>query len=417
MKILFAHNHYQQRGGEDGVVAAEIRMLEANGHCVIRYQRDNDEFKARGVLAKIEAGIDTFYSAQSFHEIKQLIRAEKPDVAHFHNTFPLISPAAYYACADVGVPVVQTLHNYRLVCPAATLLRNGQVCEECLGRSMAWPGIAHSCYRGSRSATAAAAAMVAGHRIAGTWREAVNLYIALTEFARHKFIDGGLPADRIVVKPNFVEPDPGLKQGPGEYALFVGRLSEEKGLDVLLKTWSRQRETIPLRIAGEGPLKNTIANKIREGGIKGVELVGYVDHCALVQMLRRARFLILPSVWYEGFPLVIVEAFACGVPVIASRLGAMQEIIADGKTGLLFSPRDPANLATTANWAWNHSEEMTDFGLRARAEFERKYSARQNYASLMAAYRRVIGGSENSKETVKAGIGMQVHAWTRRENS
>ncbi len=417
MIILFAHNLYQQRGGEDGVVTAEVRMLEAHGHRVVRYQRDNDEFKKRGVLGTIEVGIDTFYSAQSFREVKELIRTEKPDVAHFHNTFPLISPAAYYACAEAGVPVVQTLHNYRLVCPAATFLRNGRVCEECLGRGMAWPGIAHGCYRGSRPATAAAAAMVAGHRIAGTWREAVNLYIALTEFARHKFIDGGLPADRIVVKPNFVEPDPGLKNGAGDYALFVGRLSDEKGLDVLLEAWSRLREAIPLKIAGEGPLKNAIARRIKEDDMKGVELVGNIGQRALIQMLRGARFLTLPSVWYEGFPLVIVEAFACGVPVIASRLGAMEEIIEDGKTGLLFSPHDPGNLAAKADWAWNHSEEMTAFGLHGRLEFERKYSAGQNYASLMAAYNRVIGGIGNSKVTVLADIGMQMHSWKRRENN
>jgi glycosyltransferase involved in cell wall biosynthesis len=404
MKILFAHNYYQQRGGEDAVVAAEVRMLEARGHRVVRYQRDNDEFKERSLLSTLKAGIDTLYSVQSFRDVKQLIHTEKPDVAHFHNTFPLISPAAYYACAEAGVPVVQALHNYRLVCPAATFFRNGKVCEDCLGRGIAWPGIAHGCYRGSRSATAAAAAMLTGHRIAGTWREAVNLYIALTEFARRKFIEGGLPADRIVVKPNFVEPAPGLKQGPGEYALFAGRLADEKGVDVLLEAWSRLRGAIPLRIAGEGPLKNSIAEKIRKDRIKGVELLGHLEHNALIQMLQRARFLILPSVWHEGFPLVIVEAFACGVPVIASRLAAMQEIIADGETGLHFSVHDPADLATKAKWAWNHTEEVAAFGLRARLEFEQKYSARQNYTSLMAIYNHVIGGVGSSEEAAKAGI-------------
>src|SRR5579863_546585 len=327
MKILVAHNLYQQHGGEDVAVEAEVRLLEQYGHRVVRYQRHNDELIGRGILKSIEVGVEAIFSPRSFREVKELIRAEKPDVAHFHNTFPLISPAAYYACAEAGIPVVQTLHNYRLMCPAATFLRNGRVCEECLGHSVAWPGVAHACYRGSWAATAAAAAMVAGNKMMGTWRQVVNLYVSLTEFSRHKFIENGLPADRIVVKPNFVEPDPGPKRGPGEYALFLGRLSDEKGLNALLDAWSLLPETIPLRIVGDGPLKNAIARKIREDGLGVVDLAGPVRHCDLARLLQGARFLVLPSIWYEGFPLVIVEAFACGVPVIASRLGAMEEII------------------------------------------------------------------------------------------
>src|SRR5882724_6530140 len=250
-------------GGEDAVVAREHKLLVDMGHRVIPYFRANGDLKGRGISGAVNAGVDSVWSSRSYREVAWLLKSETPDVAHFHNSFPLISPAAYYACAEAGVPVVQTLHNYRLLCPAATFLRDGKVCEACLSRSVPWPGVLHGCYRGSRPATAAVAAMLAVHRAIGTWQERVDVYIALTEFARRKFIEGGLPAERIVVKPNFVASDLGPKQGRGDYALFVGRLSEEKGLGVLLNAWGRLRELIPLRIAGDGPLREEIVDVMR----------------------------------------------------------------------------------------------------------------------------------------------------------
>jgi len=390
MKVLVAHNAYQQRGGEDAVVAAETQLVEAHGHAVVRYERQNDELQNRGPLSVISAGLGTVWASKSFREVKALLAREKPDVAHFHNTFPLISPACYYACAEAGVPVAQTLHNYRLLCPAATFLRDGKVCKECLGRGVPWPGVVHNCYRRSRPATAAVGAMLAVHRTMRTWTEKVDVYIALSEFARQQFIEGGLPPEKIMVKPNFVSLDPEVKRGPGDYALYVGRLSEEKGLRVLLAAWSLLRQRIPLRIAGDGPIKEEMTRESKQKVLDSVEFLGHVDPAGITGLMQGARFLVFPSVWFETFGLAIVEAFACGLPVIASRLGAMAEIVQDGRTGLHFTPGDSRELAAKIDWAWNHPEEILCIGRAARKEYEAKYTAEENYRRLMDIYQRVL---------------------------
>jgi glycosyltransferase involved in cell wall biosynthesis len=392
MRILVVHNGYQKHGGEDVVVEAEERLLRARGHCVVRYRRHNDEFRARGPLGIMAAGIEAVWSAAAARELAALLAKEKPDVVHFHNIFPLISPAAYYACAEAGVPVVQTLHNYRLLCPGAYFLRDGRVCEECLGRSVPWPGVAHGCYRESRAATAVVATMIAVHRGMNTWREKVGVYIALSEFARQKFIEGGLPGERIVVKPNFVDPDPGLKCGAGEYALYVGRLSAEKGLRVLLEAWGRLRGRIPLRIAGDGPLKEEVAEKIKTKRLSRVELLGQLPPSEIVPLMQGARFLVLPSVCYENFPLAVAEAFACGLPLIASRLGSMAEIITDGETGMHVTPGNSAELAAKADWAWWNPGRLQELGKAGRQEYVSKYRPEQNYKRLMEIFERAVEG-------------------------
>jgi glycosyltransferase involved in cell wall biosynthesis len=392
MRIVVVHNRYQQHGGEDVVVEAEERLLRAGGHSVLRYRRHNDEISGCKRIGIIAAGIETVWSKASAHELAALLAKEKPDVVQFHNIFPLISPAAYYACADADVPVVQTLHNYRLLCPGANFLRDGRVCEECLGRSVPWPGVAHGCYRESRAASTAVATMIAVHRGMNTWREKVGVYIALSEFARRKFIEGGLPGERIVVKPNFVDPDPGLKCGAGEYALYVGRLSEEKGLRVLLEAWSRLGERIPLRIAGDGPLKEEIAAQMKTRRLSGVELLGRLPSSEIVSLMHGARFLVVPSVCYENFPLAVAEAFACGLPVIASRLGSMAEMITDGDTGMHVTSGDGAELAAKADWAWKNPGRLQQLGKAGRQEYVSKYGPEQNYNRLMRIFERAIEG-------------------------
>jgi glycosyltransferase involved in cell wall biosynthesis len=390
MRILVVHNGYQKHGGEDVVVEAEERLLRAHGHSVVRYRRHNEELRGRGPLGILTAGMQTVWSKASAREVAALLAKEKPGVVHFHNIFPLISPAAYYACAEANVPVVQTLHNYRLLCPGAYFLRDGRVCEECLGRSVPWPGVVHGCYRESRAATAAVATMLAVHRVMKTWREKVGVYIALSDFARKKFIEGGLPGERIVVKPNFVDPDPGLKCGAGEFALYVGRLSVEKGLRVLLGAWGRLQEKIPLRIAGDGPLKEEIAAEIKTRELSSVELLGRRAPSEIVSLMQGARFLVLPSVCYENFPLAVAEAFACGLPVIASRLGSMAEIVADGDTGLHVAPGDSAELAAKADWAWRNPGRLQEIGKAGRQEYVSKYGPEQNYKRLMGIFERAI---------------------------
>ena len=321
----------------------------------------------------------------------------RPDVVHVHNFFPLFSPAVYYACRTAGVPVVQTLHNYRLLCANSLLFRDGHVCEECVGRSFAWPAIAHACYRGSRAGTASIAIMQASHRIARTWQERVDLYIALTEFSRAKLVEGGLPAEKIVVKPNFASRDIATGNGRGGYALFVGRLSPEKGLDVLLEAWKRMRMSIPLRIVGDGPL----AGRVREAAGESVSYLGPREKSEVLGLMQSASLLILPSMWYEGFPMVIVEAFQVGLPVVASDLGSLSSLVTPGRTGLLFRPGDPSALAERVEWAFAHPEELSRMRRQARAEHEANYTPERNYELLMQIYDRVINKTNARQEDLE----------------
>lgn len=317
MRILLVHNYYQHRSGEEVVFDAEAKLLEARGHIVTRFTRHND---AVGGMGRLALACATVWNRAAYQEIRVLLRQKRPDIVHFHNTLPLISPAAYYATRAEGVPVVQTLHNYRLVCPNALLFRDGHVCEDCMGKFVPWPGVVHACYRNSRVASGAIATMLSVHRGMRTWTRMVNVYVALSEFAREKFIRGGLPTEKVVVKPNFVDLDPGVGERKGGYALYVGRLSPEKGLDTLLAAWQRVAGKVPLKIVGDGPLADRVASAAREIG--DVQWLGQQSRDKVLALMRNAFALIVPSVWYETFALVVAEAYAVGLPVIASRLGA-----------------------------------------------------------------------------------------------
>jgi len=386
MRILFVHNRYQQAGGEDGVVRAEVSLLRAKGHEVEVMEEDND-----GIVRWMDAAktaLQCVYSIGSSRTIHEHIKRFKPDLAHIHNFFPRLSPSIHYACHEAKVPVVQTLHNYRLLCPEARFFRAGGICEECMGKSIPWPAVQHGCYRQSRVASAAVANMLAIHRACGTWDRNVTRFIALTEFARNKFIEGGLPGDKIVVKPNFVDPDPGMGEGNGGYALFVGRLSEEKGIGTLLSAWSQLAGGQRLKIVGEGPLAAMV--KQATATLPGVEWLGALSKIEVRRLMADAEILILPSVCYEGFPLVLVEAFAAGLPLIASRLGAMEELVAEGDTGRLFAPGKAGELATLLEWAFSHPESVRAMRERARSIFINRYTAESNYSILSEIYRSVL---------------------------
>jgi glycosyltransferase involved in cell wall biosynthesis len=388
-KVLLVHNRYQLTGGEDEVYSREKALLLNQGHEVVEYIRDNAEIAKYGARQKAALIVRTTWAWDSYRELVGLLQREKPEVAHFHNTFPLISPAAYYACSSANIPVVQTLHNPRLLCPAATLFRDGSICEECVGRSFALPAVRHGCYQHSRSRSAVVASMLSTHQWLGTWRYKVNTYIASTEFYRRKFAETDIPPEKIVVKSHFVDADPGCTQLAGEYAVFVGRLAPEKGVPTLLAAW-KKLGSVPLRIRGEGPLGDVVSLFVNrsEGS---TTLVPRLTRSGLFDLIKGARFLVWPSEgYYETFGLIAIEAFACGVPVIASRCGVMQEIVDEGRTGLHFTTGSAHDLAEKVGWAWSHPGEMRDMGRTARAEYEAKYTADRNYKILLNVYHQAI---------------------------
>jgi glycosyltransferase involved in cell wall biosynthesis len=378
--VVVVHNHYQQPGGEDQVVNAEVALLRSFGHETIVFSLENSAIEH---MSGIELARSTFWNNSVYRQLRKVFRDHAPLTAHFHNTFPLVSPAAYYAAHAEGVPVVQTLHNFRIVCPNGLLFRSGHTCEDCIGRSVAWPAVVHACYRESRTATALSTAMIAAHRARGTWTNAVDMYIALSEFARDRFAKGGLPSDRIAVKPNFLASDPGVGAHSGGYALFVGRLSPEKGLQVLVDAWDKIGAAHTLKIVGDGPL----ADRVRINR-PGVEWLGRQPTERVLALMKDASFLLVPSECYENFPVTIVEAFATGLPVVVSGIGSLAELVRPHETGLHFRAGDPSSLAESVDWAFTNEAEMRAMGARGRQQFEARYGPAQNYARLLEIYER-----------------------------
>lgn len=396
MKILSVHNSYQKPGGEDQVFAEEADLLRSHGHQVLPYQASNDQIRGQNPLVVLG---NTIWNQRVHRELGALMQREKPDIVHVHNTFAVISPAVYYAANEREIPIVQSLHNYRMLCPAATLFRDGHVCEDCLGKQIPWPGVVHGCYRDTRLATAAGVAMLATHNYKQTWSK-VSAYIALTNFARSKFIQGGLPAEKILVKPNFLQTDPGPGQGRGNYALFVGRLAPEKGIGTLLEAWRQIGNELPLQIAGDGPLASEVEKASRE--MESVTWLKWLPRGEILQRMKAASVLILPSTWYEGFPMIIAEAFAVGLPVIASNLGSLPSIVDHHRTGLHFEAGQPTGLVEAVRWWVAHPADTASMRVQARLEYETKYTAAENYAQMMNIYGLVLNRTVD-KELVVAG--------------
>lgn len=386
MRVLTVHNYYQQPGGEEQIWATESALLESYGHEVIRYTLDNDAIKGMNPLLLAK---NTVWNSGVYRELRSLIRQQKPQIAHFHNTFPMISPAAYYAVKDEGIPVVQTLHNYRLLCPNALFFRQGRVCEDCLGKPFPLPGVVHGCYRGSRPASAVVAATVSFHSLLGTWSQAVDVFIAYSRFAMDKFIQGGLPAEKLAFKTNFLHPAPQPGTGEGGYALFVGRLSVEKGLGVMLDAWRQLGSKIRLKILGDGPMAGLVTEAVKE--MPQIEWLGRIPLEQVYEVVGNAAFLVFPSEWYETFGRVAIEAFAKGTPVVASKIGAITELIDHERTGLHFLPSNPTDLADKINWLLEHPQELNRMRQEARAEFEAKFTAEDNYKRLIEIYQSALG--------------------------
>jgi glycosyltransferase involved in cell wall biosynthesis len=395
MRVLIVHNHYQSAGGEDAVVRAEISLLRAKGNDVELLQVDNDNIV--GKLEAAKAALQCAYSLTGARLMHDRIRQFRPDLVHVHNFFPRLSPSVHYVCRQARVPIVQTLHNYRLLCPAFTLSRGATPCDDCLGKIVPWPAIQHSCYRHSKTGSAVVATMLSIHRMLKTWDHTVARFVALTAFARGKFIEGGLPAGKIMVKPNFLGVDPGPGAGDGGYALYVGRLSPEKGIDTLLASWQQLPTKRALKIMGDGPLGSVVRSAAST--INGIEWLGPAGREEVSRAMAHATVLILPSVYYEGFPMVIVEALAAGLPIIASRLGSMAELVEQGVTGLLFPPGSPNHLARAADWAFTHPDRLIDLRQCARREFVKKYTAETNYVFISEIYESALRSVRVNQES------------------
>jgi glycosyltransferase involved in cell wall biosynthesis len=389
--VLVIHNRYQQAGGEDAVVRAEVAVLRQQGHRVTEFMRDNSEISSYGGVRKASLMVSTTWNQRVYGELRQLIRKERPAMAHCHNLVPLISPAAYYACRAEGVPVVQTLHNFRLRCPAGTMFRNGAACKDCDGA----PGkaVARGCYRNSRTQTAAAAFMLGAHRALGTFERVVDAYSAPSMFCAERVAGVHVPPEKVKLRPNFLLNDPGARHASENYVVFVGRLCKEKGVQQLLRAWRRLTD-IPLVIVGDGPLRH----EAEKEGPGNLTFTGALSAAETLGRVKAARFLVFPSVGNETFGMTVLEAAACGVATVGTRLGAIPELIQEGRTGLLFDPHDSEEMAEKVAWAWSHPMSMNEMGAAARRSYLGQYSTDKGYEKLVSFYRSVSAewGAESS---------------------
>jgi glycosyltransferase involved in cell wall biosynthesis len=389
MRILQLHNRYQVTGGEEGVVQAEQQLLRDRDHAVQLLEVSNDHISSP--LDKAQVAIKAIYSSAAKRQVAQAIADFQPDVVHVHNFFPLLSPAVYDACNDRQVPVVQTLHNYRLACPKAMFFRAGEICETCLETGSPWPGVKYGCYRGSSTQTAVIASMLTIHGWRKTWQERVNAFIALTEFQRQKMIQAGLPSDRLHVKPNFLDANPEPRQIPAvPFVLSVGRLSEEKGIDVAIAAYTHNPNLPLLKIVGDGPIRAALEQQVQAANLNHkIIFLGRQDKSQVLALMRQAIALIFPSIWYEGFPLTIVEAFGCGLPVIASHLGSMAEIVEHAVTGLHFPAQNPVALATQIDYLTQQPTIQTTLSQNTQQVYQARYTPDINYKQLIDIYQKV----------------------------
>ena len=383
MKILMLHNRYLVPGGEDQSSEAEVALLREHGHQVEFLQEDNRRIER---LGKGRTALRTVWSKESYRRIDETLREVKFDILHVQNFFPLWSPSVYYAASRNGVPVVQTLRNYRLMCVNSLLFRDQHVCEQCLGRLWPWHGVVHACYQGSRAASAALATMVGLHKLRNTWHKRVTTYIAVSEFTRQKYIEGGFRAEQIIVKPNFIHPAPALGDGGGNYALYVGRLSPEKGIATMLEAWKSAQSPLPLKIVGQGPLDGLVRETA--GACGRIEYLGARTLTEVLQLMAKAAFLVFPSEWYETMGRTIMEAFAVGTPVVAGKIGPPGSMIAPGETGFYFQPGNTADLRQRIEWCSRNLDRMRSMRPSARQAFEANYTGSANIQMLVDIYRQ-----------------------------
>ncbi len=385
LTIVVAHTYYRQSGGEDRVFHDERDILQAAGHDVRSFTANNADLNER---SPVSLAAQAVWNRDRADALRHLIRRSGAQVVHFHNTFPSMSPAVLRAAHEEGAAVVQTLHNYRLFCPAGTFLRAGRVCTDCTLARWPWPAVAHRCYRNNRGATLTTAAMLTTHRLIGTWRKSVDAYITLSDHGRGLFERLGLPAEKLHTKPNFLASDPGPGPGGGGFGLFVGRLSEEKGIRILIEAAKRLNGEVPLRVVGEGPLESVV--RAASNVVPGLEWLGARTNEDVLDLMGRAAFLIVPSIWEEPFGRTVVESYARGTPVLAAAAGALPSLVRDGVTGMLFAPGDVDGLAACIRRMGGDESLATGMRARARAEFTARYTAPTNLRRLLEIYGKAL---------------------------
>ncbi len=383
-KILIVHNYYQLAGGEDTVVANEKKLLEDNGHEVILYSRHNSELKEFNVIRKILLPLTSIFSVNTYREIKKIIVKEQIDIVHVHNTLTLISPSVYYAALHCKKPVVQTIHNFRIVCPGATFYRDGHICEDCVSKGMKC-AVKHGCYRGSKLQTLLCVISTKIHRMTGVYKK-IN-YICLTEFNKEKLLHHGqIKEEQIFVKPNFVEASvEGIPyEERGNHFVFVGRLEELKGIDVLLEAWKTLNDkSYKLIICGYGPMEEWCRTFVIDNNLTNVELKANVPNIEVRKIMGTSKALILPTQCYEGFPMTMVEAWSVGTPVIGSEIGNVGNLIEEQINGIKFQHNSPSELVLVVH---NMNEDSAkEYGKNSRWIYEMKFSNKENY-ELVARY-------------------------------
>lgn len=387
-RVLIVHNYYKIPGGEDTVVANEKAMLEEKGHKVILYSRNNSEYDHMRFWQKMMVPLNTIFNVESYRAVRKLIRDNEIDIVHIHNTLNVISPSVYYAGLKEKIPVIQTIHNFRLLCPGATFYRNNSICEDCLTKGLLC-AVQNKCYRNSRIQTLACVLSMTVHRLLKVY-EKIN-YICLTDFNRDKLLlHGQIQKKRIFVKPNFVKNNTKIHYNRKHQIVYAGRLDELKGIKLLFSAWKileKERLTLPpkLIVCGSGPLEDWCNDFIRSNELESIVMNGYVENQKVRSIVGESLALILPTQWYEGFPMSIVEAFSQGTPVLGSDIGNVGDLIDDGVNGYKFTHDSPEKICDAVINLIN-SELMYTSTLHTYCD---RYTEDINYDILSEIYEEV----------------------------
>ena len=392
--ILMLHNRYQYAGGEDSSTLAEIEVLSEFGHQVTLVEKHNDEIKEYSSLEKLNLFFRTAWNPQEYYKARSRFQEIQPDLLHIQNFFPLFSPSIHAAAKSLNIPTVQHLRNFRLGCLNGYLLRQQNICEACVGKNP-WRGVAYRCYRNSVPASLAVWNLLTYNRWRNTWENDVDAFITPSQFAAQKLIEIGIPEDRLYVKPN-VTPDPLSDQTIPPFPkqptfLFIGRLSPEKGVMILLEAWEKlAKPQWELKIVGDGEQREALEQFVQEKALNNVQFLGYQPKAEVIKNIKQATAIVVPSQWYETFGRVVIEAFACGRPVLASNLGALAELVQDNETGFLISHYTLESWVESLEWSGNHPLEIEKMGEKARQIYQQNYTPDVNYQQMMRIYQMIL---------------------------